>query len=70
MAPAIWMRSSQVDGFEIVPAESGMTAGKLAGLLGAGQPLTSHILTGKRILTTAHMRKLGEYLKIAPGYFF
>jgi antitoxin component HigA of HigAB toxin-antitoxin module len=49
--------------------ESGMTPGKLAEVLGASQPLTSLLLAGKRNLTAAQMRKLGEHLIIAPGYF-
>jgi len=50
-------------------AESGTTPGKLADILGASQPLISHILTGKRNLTTAHVRKLAAHFGLDAGYF-
>jgi HTH-type transcriptional regulator/antitoxin HigA len=52
-----------------VMAQSGTTPGELADLLGASQPLVSQILSGKRNLTTDHLRKLGSHFKISPGYF-
>jgi len=67
--PMLTMKHSPLEKLKYVMAESGMTPGDLAAVLGASQPLTSHMLNGKRNLTTTHMRKLGEYLKIAPGYF-
>jgi len=42
---------------------------ELARVLGISQPLTSHLLTGKRNLTVAHMRKLESHFRIDPGYF-
>ncbi|HZK82398.1 MAG TPA: helix-turn-helix domain-containing protein [Humisphaera sp.] len=67
--PMLMTRRSVLEKLKYVMTESGMTPGELAEALGASQPLTSHILTGKRNLTVAHMRKLGERLGIAPGYF-
>ena len=68
--PMLRTKRSPLEKLKYVMAESGMTPGELAKVLGASQPLTSHILTGKRNLTAAHMRKLGEYLKIAPSVLF
>ncbi len=67
--PLLSGKRSSLEKLKYVLAESGMTPGELARVLGASQPLTSHILTGKRNLTTTHMRKLGEHFRIAPGYF-
>jgi antitoxin component HigA of HigAB toxin-antitoxin module len=67
--PMLLRMRSPVEKLKYVMAESGMTRGELGAVLGASQPSTSHILTGKRNLTTAHMRKLGKHFKIAPGYF-
>ena len=67
--PILLTKRSPVEKLKYVMEESGMTPRDLAGVLGASQPLTSHILTGKRNLTAAHMRKLGKHLRIAPGYF-
>jgi antitoxin component HigA of HigAB toxin-antitoxin module len=50
-----------------VMEQSGTTPRKVAGVMGTSQPLVSHILSGKRNLTTAHLRKLGMHFKIAPG---
>jgi antitoxin component HigA of HigAB toxin-antitoxin module len=67
--PMLMTKHSGLEKLKYVMEESGMTPGVLAKVLGASQPLTSHILTGKRNLTAAHMRRLGEHFKIAPGYF-
>jgi len=44
-------------------------ASELTKGLGVSQPLTSHLLTGKRNLTVAHMQKPGSHFKIDPEYF-
>ncbi len=67
--PMLKTKRSTLEKLKYVMAESGMTPGELAEVLGASQPLISHLLAGKRNLTTVQMRKLGEYLSIAPGYF-
>ena len=67
--PMLITKHSTLEKLKYVMAESGMTPGELARVLGASQPLSSHILAGKRSLTIAHMRKLGKHLSIAPGYF-
>lgn len=67
--PMLMSKGSPLEKLRYVMEESGVTPGGLASVLGASQPLTSHILSGKRNLTTAHMRKLGRHFKIAPGYF-
>jgi HTH-type transcriptional regulator/antitoxin HigA len=67
--PMLTTKHSTLEKLKYVMAESEMTPGELARALGASQPLTSHILAGKRSLTIAHMRKLGKHWSIAPGYF-
>jgi antitoxin component HigA of HigAB toxin-antitoxin module len=67
--PLLSAKRSSLEKLKYVLAESGTTPGELARVLGASQPLTSHILTGKRNLTTTHLRKLGEHFRIAAGYF-
>jgi HTH-type transcriptional regulator/antitoxin HigA len=67
--PLLETKRSPLEKLKYLLQESGLTPGQLARVIGASQPLVSHILTGKRNLTTAHMRKLGEHFKIAPGYF-
>jgi antitoxin component HigA of HigAB toxin-antitoxin module len=67
--PLIRAKRSPLQKLNYVIEESGITRNELAKVLGISQPLTSHILTGKRHLTASHKRKLGEHFKIAPGYF-
>ena len=49
--------------------EANLPQAELARLLGVSQTLVSLLLSGKRELTVAHIRKLSERFHINPRYF-
>ncbi len=58
--------ASPLEKLKYVMAESGMTPGELAEVLGASQPLTSHILTGSCNLTIATYASWGSISSSRP----
>lgn len=49
--------------------QSGTTPSQLARLLGCSQPLVSLLLSGKRELSKANIKKLAAHFKLDAGYF-
>jgi HTH-type transcriptional regulator/antitoxin HigA len=61
-------RISPLDALKALLAEHDMTASDLGRLLGS-RTLGAAILNGRRNLSKAHIKKLAERFKVAPGLF-
>lgn len=49
--------------------ESGISASKLAGILGLERSVGVRVVNGDRNLTLEHVRKLSRHFKLEPGFF-
>ena len=61
-------RMTPLDALKFLLAENGMTASDLGRLLGT-RTLGPAILSGRRALSKAHVKKLAEHFKVEPGLF-
>jgi len=61
-------RIAPLDVLKTLVGEHGMTASDLGRLLG-NRTLGAAILGGRRNLSKAHIKKLAEHFKVAPGLF-
>jgi HTH-type transcriptional regulator / antitoxin HigA len=61
-------RISPLDALKALLAEHGMTASDLGRLLG-NRTLGAAILSGRRNLSKAHIKKLADRFKVEPGLF-
>ena len=61
-------RITPLEALKALLAQHDMTASDLGRLLG-NRTLGAAILTGRRGLSKAHIRKLGEHFKVEPGLF-
>ena len=61
-------RITPLDALKALLGEHGMTASDLGRLLG-NRTLGAAILSGRRSLSKAHIKKLAEYFKVEPGLF-
>lgn len=59
---------SPLDALQTLLAEHGMTASDLGRLLG-NRTLGATILSGRRNLSKAHIKKLAEHFQVEPGLF-
>ena len=57
-----------LDALKALLAEHGMSASDLGRLLG-NRTLGTPILSGRRALSKAHIKKLAEHFKVEPGLF-
>jgi antitoxin component HigA of HigAB toxin-antitoxin module len=62
-------RRSPLQRLRFLLEESQTNSRQLAEVLGCSQPLVSLILSGKRQLTTANIRKLAAHFRLDAGYF-
>jgi HTH-type transcriptional regulator/antitoxin HigA len=61
-------RITPLEALKALLAEHGMTASELGRLLG-NRTLGTPILSGRRALSKAHIKKLAEHFKVEPGLF-
>lgn len=61
-------RLTPLDALKALVAEHGMSASDVGRLLG-NRTLGTAILSGRRALSKAHIKKLAEHFKVEPGLF-
>lgn len=61
--------STPLERLKFVVDQAGLSASDLGRLLG-NRALGSLLLTGRRQLSKAHIRRLAEHFRLDPGYFF
>lgn len=62
-------RRSPLQRLKYLMDQSGLSISDLGQIVGS-QPAASMVLNGKRQLSKEHIRRLADYFKVDPGYFF